>query len=134
MRPYVLQKYNFFALLQRVWGVLSILHLYLRAVEDHFVGLAAPGGEGEGVRSVAQGTRFAAAAFNDGLAKVAVFPNDAYFEITPCTQATDATRWPCRRQGGQEVQHASVALQQHFRNACRAAEVAVDLERRVHVP
>ena len=111
MRPYVLQKYKFFALLQKVWGVLSLLYLDIRTIEDHFVRLAALGGEVQGVLSVTQGAHFAAAALNDGLAEAAVFPNDAYPEISPGAQAADAARRPCRGQGGQEVHHAGVALQ-----------------------
>lgn len=38
---------------------------------------------------------------------------------------------PYRRQGGQHLHLTVVALQQHLGDACRASEVAIDLEGRV---
>ena len=56
-------------------------------------------------------------------------PLEAYGEIAAALEALDATAiLPLVGQGGQDVEHARVALEQHLGDAGRSAEVTVDLE------
>ena len=62
---------------------------------------------------------------------LAIFPSAFnHFAVTgaePFEMAVLPHRW----QGGQQLDFPIMALQQHLGDACRAAEVAVDLERRM---
>jgi hypothetical protein len=60
-------------------------------------------------------------------------PSQIDFKTAARAQAFDAPFGPGRGQCGQQVNFSGVALQQRLGDARRAAEVAVDLERRVNV-
>ena len=75
------------------------------------------------------------AAFQRGLDQLAAAPRHCHGNPAPSAQPRHAALRPRGRQGGQQVEFAAVALQQHFDHRRRSAEIAVDLEdaRRVQV-
>ncbi len=98
------------------------------------VGVAGEGGEGEGGAAVADGAFFAGEGADDGARQGSVGKVDVHFKVAACAQAADAAGWPCRGEGGEQVEATGVALQQHLGDAGCAAEVAVDLKWRVLGP
>ena len=60
-----------------------------------------------------------------------VLPSAFHHLVASDAEAFEMAVLPYRRQGGQQLDFAVVALQQHLGNACRAAKVTVDLERRM---
>ena len=62
---------------------------------------------------------------------LAVLPLDVHLMAAAGAQAGDLAVRPCVRQGGQQADHAAMALHEHFGDRRGAAEIAVDLERRM---
>ena len=58
-----------------------------------------------------------------------IFPSTFHHLIATGTEPFEMAVYPYRWQGGQQLYFAVMALQQHLGDACRAAEVAVNLER-----
>ena len=69
----------------------------------------------------------------DGASQLAVLPVEVHHEAAARAEALDGAVRPGAGQGGQELDLAVVALQEHLGDAGGRAEVAVDLERRVGV-
>ena len=61
----------------------------------------------------------------------AVFPRAFHYLAIAGAEAFEMSVLPHRWQGGQQLNLSIMALQQHLGDAGRAAEVAVDLERRM---
>ena len=60
-----------------------------------------------------------------------VFPSTFHHFIASGAKPFEMAVFPHWRQGGKQLYFAIMALQQHLGDACRAAEVAVDLEWRM---
>ena len=60
---------------------------------------------------------------------LAVFPRTFYHLAATGAKSLEMAVFPYRWKGGQQLDFAVMALQQHLGDACCAAEVAVDLER-----
>jgi hypothetical protein len=65
--------------------------------------------------------------------KSAVRPNNVNGQAAPRFQAPHGAFGPGGGQGREQVQLSGVALQQHFGNARREAEIAVNLKRRMSI-
>ena len=61
----------------------------------------------------------------------AILPSTLHHLIVSGAKSFEMAVLPYRRQGGQQFYFAIMALQQHLGDASRAAEVTVDLERRM---
>ena len=62
---------------------------------------------------------------------LAILPRTLHQLIASGAKPFEAAIPPYRRQGGKQFDFSVMALQQHLGDACRATEVAVDLERRM---
>ena len=62
---------------------------------------------------------------------LAILPRTLHHLIASGTKTFEVAILPYQRQGGQQFDFAVMALQQHLGDASRAAEVAIDLERRM---
>ena len=62
---------------------------------------------------------------------LAILPRTLHHLIASCAKPLEMAVFPYRRQGGQQLDFAVVALQQHLGDACRSAKVAINLERRM---
>ena len=62
---------------------------------------------------------------------LAVFPCAFHHLAATCAESFEMSASPYRGQGGQQLDFSVMALQQHLGDAGRAAEVAVNLERRM---
>ena len=87
--------------------------------------------------------RFSAASHNRRLSclsvnltadHTAVFPFCGYRETAACPETGERSVRPCIGKCGKNVDTSVVALEKHFRDARRAAEVSVNLERRMCIP
>ena len=83
--------------------------------------------------AVAQSAGISGKRADGGRDEFAVFPLDIDFETAAGAKAFYRAVGPGLGQRGQNFDLAGVALQQHFGDARRAAEIAVDLERRMGV-
>ena len=70
---------------------------------------------------------------DDSRGDFAVLPIDIYHKAASCHQAFVTAVLQIVGQGGQQVNRAVVALEEHFGDAGAESKVAVDLERRVRV-
>src|SRR3972149_1213555 len=89
------------------------------------------GGERRGRFAVAQLALLAELRLDGDLLEFAILPLEVDLEAAAGAEARHRTGRPGLRQCGQKVELAGVTLQEHLRDACRAAEVSVDLERRM---
>src|SRR5665213_538814 len=83
--------------------------------------------------TVAQANRIAVERMNGGSRESSVFPRDVHCEAAAGAQAIHAAGGPRFRQRGQELDLVILALQQHFSDAGGAAEIAVNLKRRMRI-
>ena len=71
---------------------------------------------------------------NGGTGQSLVRPSGVHFKVATGQQALIAAGGPCVRQGGQQIDKAHIALQEHLSYASGVTEVAVDLEWSVVIP
>ena len=90
--------------------------------------------EFQGGLTVAEGASGAGAGMDDGFCQPAGGPFEIDLEAASGKKAGDFAVRPGGRKRRQQMYESQVALQQHFGDACGAAEIAVDLERRMGVP
>ena len=74
------------------------------------------------------GSRTAVARLNGCRSQGQLFPVHGYNEVTAGNKTLDRSALPCRRQGGQHIDIATAALEEHLVNTRRSAKVAIDLE------
>ena len=66
---------------------------------------------------------------DSGLGQGPALPLHIDFVAAASAQATDPALRPGRWEGGEQMQLAAIALQDHFQHGCRTPQVAVDLEK-----
>lgn len=90
--------------------------------------------EFQGGLTVAEGASGAGTGMDDGFCQPAGEPFEIDLEAASGEKAGDFAVRPGERESGQQMDKPQVALQQHLGDAGRAAEIAIDLERRMGVP